>query len=154
MLFQREERLKSLKLPTLGNKRLRNELALTHRVVNHKNWCVQISRIFKFSVMPGLSASTRRNRFAIGVVRNWNTSVSSTQTTIRLPGSHICLVLHYHLLLMSIFWCARAGQKIEHLMTYSRSNKWRSSQYTSAEQTPNPASPSRHLERALRTILT
>ncbi len=76
-------RAELLKLQTLGKRRLRNDLVLTHKILyNHRG--LDATQLFKFSRRPGLRRSSirllhqtgrtcrRRNSFACRVVTNWN----------------------------------------------------------------------------------
>ncbi len=78
-----EERLQALKLPSLGKRRLRNQLSQIHKILyNHID--LNATHLFKFSRKPGLRRSSirllhqtgrthrRRNIFACRVVNNWN----------------------------------------------------------------------------------
>ncbi len=78
-----EERLQTLKLQSLGKRRLGNDLVLTHKILyNHID--LDVTQLFKFSRRPGLRRLSirllhqtgrthrRRNSFAYRVVKNWN----------------------------------------------------------------------------------
>ncbi len=78
-----EERLQALKLQPLGKRRLRNDLVLTHKILNN-HVDLDATQLFKFSRRPGLRRSSirllnqtgrtrrRQNSFACRVVSNWN----------------------------------------------------------------------------------
>ncbi len=78
-----EERLKALTLQSLRKRRLRNDLALTHRII-YNQIDLDATQMFKFSRRPGRRMSwlrllqqtqrtrRRRNSFACRVVKYWN----------------------------------------------------------------------------------
>ncbi len=78
-----EERLKALILQSLGKRRIRNDLALTHKII-YNQIDLGATQVFKFSRRPGRRMSTlrllqqtrrtrrRRNSFACRVVKYWN----------------------------------------------------------------------------------
>ncbi len=78
-----EERLQALKLQPLGKRRLRNDLVLTHKILNN-HIDLDATQLFKFSTRPGLRRSSitllhptgrirrGRNSCACRAVNNWN----------------------------------------------------------------------------------
>ncbi len=78
-----EERLQALQLQPEEKRRLRNDLVLTHKILNN-HIDLDATQSFKFSRRPGLRRSSRRllqqtgrirrrrNSFSCRVVNNWN----------------------------------------------------------------------------------
>ncbi len=54
-----EERLRELKLLSLGKRRVRNDLVLTHKITFHQI-DLEASKLLKFSRRPGLRGSSLR----------------------------------------------------------------------------------------------
>ncbi len=82
--FTNEERVKAVKLQSLGKRWLRSDLVLTHKII-YNRIDLEATHLFKFSRRPGLRRSslglikqtgrTRRrgrNSFACRVVKYWN----------------------------------------------------------------------------------